>query len=74
MDAFHFAVCRPLYLVASVLTNAADSKPITDVENFVRKPVPLKKFSKLGYIRKLDPEAYAYLIFAIDRLKQKLSD
>jgi hypothetical protein len=60
--------CMVMYLAASLLANGQRIEPIASFNEYRSMSVPDERYAKLSYIRKLDLQAYAYLVEAIKLL------
>ncbi len=57
-----FQACKVICLSACVLTNQNEMVKISDPSKYMNLKLPSKRYAKLSYVRKLSPEAYAYLV------------
>lgn len=61
--------CKVMYLAACLFVEAPKFRTIPSIEDYQDIAITDNRFVKLSYIRKLDLEAYAYLIEAIKLIK-----
>ena len=54
--------CEVMYLASCILTGQTEWSRVTDPEEFRYEKLVIEGGKKIGYIRKVDPLAYAYLI------------
>jgi hypothetical protein len=60
--------CKVMYLAASLLAGKPQLEPIPNVDDYRSLNISDKRYVKLSYIRKLDLNAYSYLVEAINLL------
>lgn len=61
-DMAAFQACKIFYLAACLLTDQNTMINVENPDDYKNKRIPLKAYKKLDYIRKMDIEAYAYLL------------
>ncbi len=60
--------CKVMYAAACILTDS-EIQRIDHPEVFLKKVIPMEKYSKLSKIKRLAPEGYAYAVEAMEQLK-----
>ena len=61
--------CEVMYLAACILTGQTEYVRVTEPELYRQDKPMMKGAKKIGYIRKVDPVAYAYLIKSFQLLQ-----
>lgn len=61
--------CEIMYLAACILTGQEDYARVTTHESYQNEVFSIKGIKRIGYIRKTDPMAYAYLVKALHLLQ-----
>ena len=62
--------CEIMYLAACIMTGQAAFDRVTSPESYQNEVLSVQGIKRIGYIRKTDPVAYAYLIKALRLLQQ----
>lgn len=61
--------CEVMYLTACILTGQTEYVRVTDPESYRQDKLTMRGGKKIGYIRNVDPVAYAYLIKSFQLLQ-----
>lgn len=69
-DMAAFQACKVFYLAACLLTDQNTLINVVNPDDYKNQKIPLKAYKKLDYIRKMDLEAYAYLLEGTRLLEQ----
>lgn len=61
--------CEVMYLASCILTGQTECARIIDPEQYRQEKLTMKGVRKIGYIRNVDPLAYAYLVKSFQMLQ-----
>ena len=61
--------CEVMYLAACILTGQTEYVRVTEAESFRQEKLTIRGSRKIGYIRNVDPVAYAYLVKSFQLLQ-----